>query len=272
MTITAARRSANHWPGLDVLPDRPPRPRLGAGRPDPVRDGRQPARRHRPRRRRDLRPRRTGHGREPPRGVLPPARPRPADRLRRGLPDRRLGRRGPRRLPHRAGRPDAAPGPRAAAEAARPRRAQAPRGGAQQHRELAGQHRPPLRPVQRALRAVPRPDAELLLRAVPARPARRLGHGAGPRDRPGPQDRAAARPGRRHRGLPGARDRLGLGRAGDPGRPARRDRPHHHALDRAEGAGRRADRRSRAVGPGVGRAVRLPRRRRASTTPWCRSR
>ena len=42
--------------------------------------------------------------------VLRPDRPRPADRLRRGLPDRRLGRRGPRRLPHRARRRDRAPG------------------------------------------------------------------------------------------------------------------------------------------------------------------
>ena len=67
--------------------------------------------------------------RAPARRVLRPARPRRPDRLRRGLPDRRLGRRGPRRLPHRAGRRDAAPGPRRAAAAARARRAPGRRGG-----------------------------------------------------------------------------------------------------------------------------------------------
>ena len=130
MTVTPQRRSANHWPGLDVLPTGP-RARVSARIARTLfRDRGQPARRHRPRRRRDARPRRPVMVVQPARGVLPPARPRPADRLRRGLPHRRLGRRGPRRLPHRAGRPDAAPDPRAAPEAARARGAQAAGGRA----------------------------------------------------------------------------------------------------------------------------------------------
>ena len=63
------------------------------------------------------------------------------------------------------------------------------------------QHRAPLRPVQRPVRAVPRPDAELLLGALRGRARRRPPRGR-PRGGPGPQDRAAARPGRRHRRAP----------------------------------------------------------------------
>ena len=69
-------------------------------------------------RRRGARPRRPGDDRAPPRRVLRPARPRRADRLRRGLPHRRLGRRGPGRLPHRARGRHRRPGARAAAAAA----------------------------------------------------------------------------------------------------------------------------------------------------------
>ena len=123
------------------------------------------------------------------------------------------------------------------------------------------QHRPPLRPVERPLRALPRPHAELLLRALHRRASSPPAPDRAASSRPGPQDRAAARPGRRQRGHPGARDRVRLGRAGHPRRPPRRDGPHHHALDRAEGPGRRADRRRRLLRPGRRRACRLPRRR-----------
>ena len=116
-------RPAHHQEGVqhDHHPDRRSRPTAGpASTPcptGPARAGlaprsparlfarrRRPARRHRPRRRRDVRAGRPGDDRAPARRVLRPARPRRADRLRRGLPHRRLGRRGPRRLPHRARR------------------------------------------------------------------------------------------------------------------------------------------------------------------------
>ncbi len=88
--------------------------------------------------------------------------------------------------------------------------------------------------------AVPRRDAELLLRALrhlgrrPRRPPR--GRAArGPRPRAarrgaGAQDRPAARPDRRRRGHPRARDRHRLGRARHPGGPPRRDRALGDAL------------------------------------------
>ena len=120
----------------------------------------------RSRRRPPPRPGRAGHEHPPARRVLRPARPRRPDRLRRGLPDRRLGRRGPRRLPHRARRRDRDADPRAAAAAARLRDAAAARAPAQHRGQQPGQHRAPLRPVQRAVRALPRRDAELLLRAL----------------------------------------------------------------------------------------------------------
>ena len=88
---------------------------------------------------------------------------------------------------------------------------QAPR----QPEEHPRQHRSPLRPLQRPLRAVPRPDAQLLRGAVRRRS--RAGDPRRPRDRPGPQDRAAPRPGRCRCGHPGARDRHRLGRAGASG-------------------------------------------------------
>ena len=175
MTVTSARRAANHWPGLDVLPTGP-RAWISAriartlfetavnrldvtvhvgdetfGRGGPVMVVSRPEEFY-------LR-----LGRDQLIGF--------GEAYLTGAWDAEdLG-----WLPHRAGVPGPAPHPRAAPEAALARRAQAPRGRARQRRELAGQHRPPLRPLQRPLRAVPRPDAELLLRAVPARPARRLG-------------------------------------------------------------------------------------------------
>ena len=62
--------------------------------------------------------------------------------------------------------------PGAAAEAARRWRSLRPPQPPEEHpRELAAQHRPPLRPVQRPVRAVPRPGPELLVGAV-RRPSR----------------------------------------------------------------------------------------------------
>ena len=248
MTVTSARRSANHWPGLDVLPDRPPGPLLRPGRPDPVR-----------------RRRSTGS-----------TSPSTSVTRRSAVAVRSWSCSRPEEFFLRLGR-DQLIG-----------FGEAYLTGAWDAEDLGGfltvlaarmQHLIP-EPLQK-LRAlvVRKPPEEELSSTENSRdniahhydlsnelfelfldptlsyssalfPPDQLdgvGHGAGPRDRPGPQDRAAARPGRRHRGLPGARDRLGLGRARDPRRPAGRDRPHDHALDRAEGAGRRADRRGRAV-------------------------
>ena len=206
----------------------------------------------------------------PARRVLRPGRPRRPDRLRRGLPDRRVGRRRPGRLPHRARPPGSRRWSRSSLQRLRalvtPRAARPP---AQHRGQQPGQHLAPLRPVQRALRALPRRDAELFVRAL-----RHLRHRAGtapapsvhlvatppeptdtagparPQPRPrrgaGPQDRAPPRRGRRHRRHPGARDRHRLGRARHPRRPARRDRPHDHAVGRAARARRAADRRGRA--------------------------
>ena len=115
----------------------------------------------------DPRPRRPGDDGAPARRVLRPARPRRADRLRRGLPDRRLD----TDAEDLGGFLTVL-----AAEIAtwsRPlqrlrvvvvtRTAPAASGAAP--RTTRGQHRAPLRPLQRPVRAVPRPDAELLLRA-----------------------------------------------------------------------------------------------------------
>ena len=184
----------------------------------------------------------------PPRRVLRPPGPRRPDRLRRVLPHRRVGHRRPRRLPHRAGRADGHLGPRLAAAAARLRDTPPAEPPPQHRGQQPGQHLAPLRPVQRPLRALPRRDAELFLRALrhllhAGREGPRLGrrppgrHATGahrrrrpapaprrPRAGPGPQDRAAARRGGRRRGQPGPRDRHRLGRARDPRRPPRRDR------------------------------------------------
>ena len=99
-----------------------------------------------------------------------------------------------RRLPHRALLRDR--DPRASPTAARCGRRSCPaiprthRGRPQHH---AGERRAPLRPLQRPVRAVPRPDAVLLVRAL-----RRPGDRATAAElaaRPAPQDRPAARPG-----------------------------------------------------------------------------
>ena len=109
--------------------------------------------------------------------------------------------------------------------------------------QRARQHRPPLRPVQRHVPAVPRRDDELLLGALrhllraAGRPPRR-GAAGGSRHRvagrgPGPQDRAAARPDGCRRRHPRARDRHRLGRARDPRRASWRHRALGDAVERA---------------------------------------
>ena len=177
MTIAPARRAANHWPGLDLVPtgaraavSAQVAKRLFAaavnrldvtvhvehaegtttlGRGGPAMTVRRPEEfyaRHRPAR---------------------------ADRLRRGVPHGRLGHRaarGPRDVPHRPRRGDAVARPRQPAEAPRRRGQAAAATREEQHQELAEQHRAPLRPVQRPVRAVPRRVAELLVaRCSPSR-------------------------------------------------------------------------------------------------------
>ena len=251
-------------PGPRTPGPRPAHRRLGGRRPSPVPCRRPPAGRHRRRgtHRSPARPGRPDHADPPTRRVLRPPRSRRPDRLRRGLPHRCLGRRRPGRLPHRPGRAHRHPGPGLPAEAAG-LRGPPHAGPPPQHRgQQPGQHLAPLRPLQRALRALPRRDAELLLgplrhlghRARNGRPApgrhpagaRRPAGRARPQPRlrrgAGPQDRAAARRGRGRRRHPGARDRHRLGRAGHPRRPSRRDRPLDHPVGRAARAGRAADR------------------------------
>ena len=151
-----------------AAPHRPPHRGLGRRRAAPLPRRRRPPRRHgrggadRP----HASGGRTADAPAPTRGVLRPRGPRRPDRLRRGLPDRRVGRRRPGRLPHRAGGPDGDAGPGAAAAAPRPRHAPAAQPPAQHRGQQPGQHLAPLRPVQRALRALPRRDAELFVRAL----------------------------------------------------------------------------------------------------------
>ena len=129
---------------------------------------------------------------------------------------------------------------------------------------LAAQHRGPLRPDQRPVRGVPRPDADLLLGPVRRRaPLVR----ADPRGGAAPQDRRRPRPRRRRRR---ARRVLeigtGWGDARHPGRRARRAGHHAHAVRRAGRPRPAAGRRGRAGRPGRHPAAGLPRGRRAATT------
>ena len=227
----------------------------------------------------DPRQGRPGDDRPPAGGVLRPDRPAPADRVRRGLPHRRLGHRaarGPRRLPHRARRRDADPRPRAAAEAARGR-GQAPAAPrAEQHQELAGQHRAPLRPLQRPVRAVPRPDAQLLLGAVPRATCSAAPPGARtsrPRSTPrstgcSTRPASARAPGCSRSAPAGASSPSAPPAAAPPSAPSR-CRSSRRTL---------ADRRIAAAGVSdrvVGRAAATTATSAtpaSSTTPWCRSR
>ena len=203
---------------------------------------------------------RPGHAPAPAPRVLPPARRLRPDRVRRVLHGGGLGQHRPDRAAHRVRRARRRPRPALAAAAAQAGRPPPAAGRPADRRGRAAQHRPPLRPVQRPVRAVPRRDHDLLQRPVPrtGRRPRRLG----PRGSAAPQDRPAPRPGRGGAGLPGARGRHRLGRAGHPGRPPRRHRAHDHDLPRAAGARRPPGRRGRAGRPGQRGAARLPRRRR----------
>ena len=93
MTLTPTQSRTDRWPGLDAV-RAGPRSRIARAA---VHRGCLASRRHRPRRRRDLRPGRSGRHRAPTGRVLCAARARPADRVRRGLPHRRLGHRAPQR-------------------------------------------------------------------------------------------------------------------------------------------------------------------------------
>ena len=193
MTTRPPPATADRWPGLRRRPGRPQgrrrRPRSPAGSSAPPYAG-SPVTVHdrRPTARASARAGRTDDRAPPARRVLRPDRPRRADRLRRGLPDRRLG--APRTSA--ASSPCSPPRsptlvPRAAADAARPsyvprpprrppeHRATTPASNIAHHYDLSND----------LFRTVPRPDAELLLRAVrhldrrprrpPAWPRRREG-------------------------------------------------------------------------------------------------
>ena len=203
---------------------------------------------------------RPGDGPAPAGRVLRPARRDRPDRLRRVLHDRRLGRRGPGRPPHRARRARGRLVPASlqrlrglSSAAGRPTTAD----GADARRNIS--HHYDLSNDLFALFL----DETLTYSSALFDTERRTG----PPSRRAPRRRRRAarssgcstRPGSgRH---PGARDRHRLGRARHPGRPPRRDRAHRSPSRRAAGAGRAADRRGRARRPGDRRAERLPRRR-----------
>ena len=154
-----------------------------------------------------------------------------------------------------AGRMSLPRAPPAAAAAARGR-AHAAGARGEQPAEQPDQHLPALRPVQRAVRAVPGRDDDLLVGLVRAR--RRPGR------RPAPQDGRRPGPRPRRGGHARAGDRLRLGRPGHPrGQRARRPGHHADALHRAAGAGPAAGRRGRRRPPGRRPAAGLPRRDRA---------
>ena len=162
------------------------------------------------------------HGR-PSRAVPLPAGPRRPDRLRRGLHGGRLGQRRAGRRAHPDGARHGVAGPAGVAVAAALVQRAAPDRGGQRPRRRAAQHRPALRPVQRAVRDLPRRDHELLLGAV-QRTRRVAGRGPAPQGRPDPRRR------RSDCGQHGARDRDRLGRAGPAGRRPGRPRHQRHAV------------------------------------------
>ena len=130
--------------------------------------------------------------------------------------------------------------------------------------------RAPLRPVQRLLRAHPRPAPGLLVRVLHAGPGRRVvlpRAGAARQARPGlPQ----ARPRRGVARPPPPRHRLWLGLAvAVRRRGVRRPGRRGHDRRRAEGLHRPADRRAGAAGPRRDPAAGLPGRR--GTDPSTRS-
>ena len=100
------------------------------------------------------------------RRVLPAARRRRADRLRRGVHGRRLGRRRPRRGAGAVRGAHVEPGARVDAAPAAVLRAPAARPGAEHQGRCPAQHRASLRPVERPLRALPRRVDDVLVRAL----------------------------------------------------------------------------------------------------------
>ena len=94
---------------------------------------------------------------------------RRAHRVRRGVHGRRLGRRRPRRRAHTVRGADGHARPRVDAAAAPLLRAAPAVVGAQHQGRRARQHPTALRPVERAVRAVPRRDHDVLVRALRSR-------------------------------------------------------------------------------------------------------
>ena len=188
------------------------------------------------------------------------------DRLRRGVHGARVARGRPGRRADRVRRAPLQPGAHSAAPAAR--RLGAPRAAARREhaRRLRPQHLAALRPVERAVRAVPGRDDDLLLRRLRGR--RRAAGG-----RPAPQVRRWSRTWPTSARHARAGDRHRLGRHGD--HPPRERVPRHHAR-RSPGSRRtlaaRAGPRRRAWPTGRRPAARLPRRSRAATTRSSRSR
>ncbi len=205
-------------------------------------------------------------GRAAARGARPGRLPRPdrhrrSGRVRRVLPGRRVGRPRPGGRPHgaRPARRRPGPGPAAttatAATTARTAGATPPARRAPHARRPPHRQQPPLRPVRRPVHPLPRRHPHLLLRRLPRLPGE-----PGPARRgPAPQDRPAARPGRRGRGNPAAGGRHRPGRAGPAGRRPRRPRHLAHPLPGAAGPGPGESACGGARRAGPCRAVRLPR-------------
>ena len=215
---------------------------------------------------------------QPARGCLP------GHRARRPRPGQGLRRRGPRHRRRAPGRPlsrprrdgqDAVPGP--AAPHARRRGADprhrpaaataatraggpaplAPRGGgpAALQDPRRRRHPPPLRRVQRLLRARARPVDDLHLRQLPAR-------GRVARGGPGEQVPPGLRQAPARGGGPAARHRLRLGRDGAVCRAAGCARHRRHPVAGAGGLGPGRDRARGARAPRRGAVRGLPRRAR----------
>ena len=128
---------------------------------------------------------------------------------------------------HRSRRGMSTPGPRVDAAAAPLLRAPPAGAGANTRAGARAQHLAPLRPVERAVRAVPRRDDDLLVRAG-SRPARRSSTDAQRRKIDRLLDATGV-----GLGHASARDRHRLGRARRAGRAARRDGHHAHPLRRS---------------------------------------
>ena len=201
---------------------------------------------------------------DPARGVLPPPRRARQDRLRRGVHGRRLGGRRPGRRA-RGLRPRLDPGAGAAAAAAAAWSTARPPTSDEHAGRRGAQHRAPLRPLERALRAVPGRDDDLLVRGLRARRRRS--------SRPSGASTSRLRPGRR-----AARTRvleIGSGWGGLAIHAA--DHPRLPGDDRDDLAGQAAWRAQRVAAAGVadrvdGGAARLPRDRAAASTRSSRSR